>query len=241
MPRYIEIGKPSAHKYDFLVGGELVVPSAASYSLYAGDGDIVEGLEDVEITLTDSSTSASLTIPEEANTTDTELDQRFIVLKFTYSDAEHVIEDYYLLRSVVRVPVSPSEVKVALGINPQDLPDDFVDVLAAYDAVADEASSLNLPSILASGGSSTRVLIDAIKYQAAVNTANTIEMAMMLSEQADNTVYKRFSNIDFDKLRSRLLGQYKKCLAQLTATTSTGGTAVTLSLLAYGTDPVTNT
>ncbi len=241
MNTYVASGSSSTHQVDFTYNGELIVPTSATYSLLDGSEDIVAGLEDEEITLEETTTSVSISILSGANTPTVDNAIRYLVVKFTYNGNVYTKEVPYLLRTSVRLPITIDSVKACLGFTAQDIPDDLIDLTAGYDLVVEDLPDLDVRDLMTSGGTKAAKVIEAIKYRTALATAGTLEVSLMQSEQSDNTVYKRFAGVDFSALRKNLQVKYLAAVAVISEATSSTGTVPIYSIMAVGTDPVTNT
>jgi len=236
MVKYVESTKASSHRINFIVDGEFVVPSVATYTLRKNDGTVVSSLEDVTITLTDASTSAVISVAGSANTATLPYELRYLEVSFTYEGAVYRSDLVYNLRTSIRFPVSHSDVEAVLGTS---VPEGYIDILSAYDLVQLDAPEINLGNILSGGTVLLPSLIEAVKYKAALDVAVSIQNSMMQMEQADNTLYRRFEEIDFEGLRKQLSLRYSNALDKLLGVTSSNLTTPLYSTLAQGTDALT--
>lgn len=236
MAKYVESTKGSSHRIDFIVDGEFVVPSAATYTLRKNDGTVVGGLEDETITLTSTSTSTVISVSGANNTATLPYELRYLEVAFTYGGAVYRSDIVYNLRTSIRFPLSVTDVEAVLGTS---VPDGYIDILSAYDLVQLDAPEVNLGNILSGGTVLLPSLIEAVKYKAALDVAISIQNSMMQMEQADNTLYRRFEEIDFEGLRKQLSMRYSAALDKLLGVTSSNLTTPLYSTLAQGTDAVT--
>lgn len=236
MPKYVANGTKSTHRFTFLVDGEPVVPFSANYTLLDNAKNVVGGLDEEDILLNTYSTSYVINIDAEDNETALPNGVRYLNVKFMYDDIEYSLNQYYLLRDDVDFPLSPSEVAAVMGVT---VPDDYIDILHAYDLVqADVGSTVDLSLILQDGTELLPTLIDAVKYKAAILTSGGIENSMFQMEQSDNTLYKRFEKIDFMGLKNNLVALYNQALNLLLGKTD-GGSTPTYSIIAQGPDAIT--
>lgn len=239
MPIYVEADKDYAHTVDYTVNGQLVTPASATYTIRDNAGAVVDSLEDQTITIAENATSTVISIPAAANDKTLAYELRYVEVSFVYDGSTYNIVDHYVIRDDLRFPLTRDQVRAVLGLSSSELPDDSVDIYRAYGLVEDDVGDeANLTTILTGGTSSLPDLIDAVKYKAASLIVGTIEAHMMQSEQADNTLYRRFENIDFEKLRKEISGLYSLALNKILGVTTP--TTPTLSLLATGTDVITN-
>lgn len=233
--KYAVAGKSYVQHFDFEVDGQLVVPTAASYSVRNNAQEIVEGLEDETIDLTSSPTSINIMLAEEVQTVDAPNTLRYVDLQFTYGDIVYQVGDFYGVRESMILPIKPDQVRFVLGVSDAELPDEAIDLYQAYFLVQGEVG-LTLDDIITSGSEQLPYLVEAVICKAAMSFYTSMQTSIMQSEQADNSLYKRFAKVDFGALKAELAGRYAIALRQLT-----GDVAVTplLSTLAQGTDAVT--
>ena len=238
MTKYVATSSSYVHHVDFVVDGELVVPTAASYTLTKNDESVVNSLEDVTITLDEVQTGVNINIAGGANAKTLSYEVRYIDVSFTYEGNVYTVSDFYVIRDSIKLPLSKSAVRAVLGVTEGDIPDENIDLFSAYQEVQDDAgTSVSLDNVLQSGSALLPYMLDSIKLKAAIRLAVSIENSMVQMEQADNSLYQRFQRIDFLALRSTLVGMYDQSLRKLL-----GGddpTTPVLSLLAFDVDAVT--
>lgn len=237
MPKYIENATSYNYKVSYEVDGQLVSPSSASITLRKNDGTVVGGISDTALTIPPAATSSVFTISGANNTASLVYELRYIAVKFVYNSQTYYINDFYALRSNLRLPVTKDEVRGLAGLSSTELADDQIDLFAAYDQLADDVDS-SIDNILTSGSVLIPAVQQGVRARAALNAMTMIETMVNQSEQADNTFYKRFSTIDFEAALDRLEAMYSDALAKIDGL-SAGD--VTPFIVVTGTDPVTNT
>lgn len=235
--KYAADGQTYVYHVDFHVNGELVHPSAASYTVRDNAGAIVNSLEDETITLGATDTGANITLNGTTNTGTLPNELRYIEVSFVYAAATYSAVDFYMLRANMRFPLKPDEVKAAVGLGSQEYPDDQIDIFNAFFLVQSEVTDVNLTTVLETGSANLPHLINAVKYKAALLLVPALQSATMQMEQADNTLYKRFMEIDFDSIAAGLAGLYSQAVNSLRGLQEPA--IPVLSLLAQGTDPLT--
>jgi len=239
MAGYVSSGKDFTYNLDFVVKGELVSPEVAKYTLRDNVGEPIAGQEDVEIYLGDSNpTSIGFVIPGSANGKTKQTELRFIDIDFQYDGLPYHRNDYYEIHDPIRLPVSLNAVRFLVGADSDEITDEQIDLVSALRAVqTDVGSSFDISTIIGEGTSALPAVIEAIKLRAAMSLTVGLETGLMQMEQADNTVYRRFANMDFDGLASRLTAAYKQALVAITGAPSLA--VPTFLIVATGTDPVT--
>jgi hypothetical protein len=220
-----------------VIDGELVVPSSATYTLRGNDGGVINALSDVAITLADNATYAVVNVDASANTASVPSAVRYLETTITVDGADYTITEFYQIRANTRFPLNAQDVRDVLGVGDNEVSDNQIDILAAYEMVKGDLPEVNLDNILTNGTTLLPYLIAAVKYKAALFSGMTMQNSMFQMEQADNTLYRRFEEIDFDSLRNSIGKLYSEALRMLG-----GGEAspnYTFQIMAVGVDNVT--
>lgn len=239
MSRYIVNNTALTYKISFEVDGEFVSPSSASITLTKNDGTVVGGINDTALTIPAEATSVNYTISGANNTSTLDYELRYITVKFVYNSNTYFLRDYYTIRDNLRIPVTASDVRILTGLSNSELSDDQIDIFAAYDNVQNDLT-VNLATLLDDGSLLIPEIQNAIKARAALDSMLMVETLIFQSEQADNTLYKRFNQIDFEALLNRLRAMYSRALAKLEGIETGNNTSVTSFIVSTGVDPVTN-
>lgn len=226
---------------DFTVGGEVILPTSATITITDNAGNVVESIEDVTITLPGTAGSVIYPIPAAVNTLSLVNELRYITITFIYQGKTYYINDFYTIRSSVKIPVTYDSVRKWLSFTAEELPDEDIDIYFAYDIVNSDLNTLgvNLGNIITTGSVLLPYAQQAISLRAAIDSAGELQLSFYQSEQADNTIYKRFANIDFDKIIDRLLARYSQLISTLVGDTGINSTAATIFIVQTGVDPVT--
>lgn len=239
MANYAASDKDYGYRIQFILDGQPVSPSEATYTVTDNAGAVVESLEDVAVLLPNlGDTYADIVIPAAANEKTLANEVRYVTVTFTHGGLTHTFTDFYFLRDGIRLPISPDDVRSLIGATSSEIADSQVDLFSAYAQVQTDAPNVNLDAILTSGDARFPALLEAVKVKAAMNLSTTFETSIMQMEQADNTLYRRFEEIDFDSMRNTLAARYSAALRILTGDDSFG-VAPLMGIFAVGTDPVT--
>ena len=234
MTKYAQSNSAFNYKVDFIVDGELVTPTSASITVQKNDGSATS-VTNAALTINSGATSAVYVIgaPDNQNTLPQTL--RFITVKFVYNGVTYTVNDVYMLRDSLLLPVSKDDVRALVTMTKSELPDENIDLFFAYSEL-DTVLGGNLGTLISSGSSFLPNIQKALAARAAYNSCQLIELMLYQSEQADNTLYKRFSNIDFEALMARLAALYDNAILIITE----GETSIpTIFLAVVGTDAVT--
>jgi len=238
--RYVAASKPYTQHIDFIVNGELVTPTSATLTITRNDGSIVGSYDAATLTIPPSATSVDVTISGTDNGMTLPYEVRYIAVDFIYNGHVYYTTDVYQLRTQTNFPLDPQTIRNLLGVTESEIPDSAFDIIGSYQQVQADVPGVNLDLILEGGTALFPVLVNAVALRAAMDQGTTIQNNMFQMEQADNTLYRRFENIDFDELRNSLSARYYLLLRQLLGEdTSTGGVAPTLLSVVTGADPVT--
>lgn len=237
MPKYVQADKAYNYQVSFEVGGELVSPTSALITLQDNSGQIVEAIENDPIVVATDATSAVYTIPAEANAKTLTYDLRYVTISFQYNGATYTIRDFYAIQDNVLIPVTPDDVRNVVGMTSEELPDERIDIpqamaLVQADVDVDLATQFNTGSVLVPYAQR------AIALRAAMDSCMFIENMIYASEQADNTLYKRFET-DLDAIQQKLADAYAAAINALNGVDPLTAQAVTFFTAVTGTDPVT--
>lgn len=241
MPQYVENNTIYNYKVDYKVDGEFVTPSSASITLTKNDGTVVGGVNDTALNIGAGATHSVYSFSGANNTATLVYELRYVTVKFVYNSKTYYVRDFYTIRSNLRLPVTPDDVRTLVGMTESELSDEQIDLFKAYSQLQADVTEANLDTILSSGSALIPQVQLGIQAAAALNALIMIETMLLQSEQADNTIYKRFSKVDFESALKRLEDTYNAVVLQLNGVVTGEQITVTSFLVVTGTDPVTNT
>lgn len=236
MPKYVLNNTALNYAIDFEVGGEKITPASAHITLTNNAGTVVGAINNSVVTITGP--TSVFTIPQADNVTSLDYDLRFVDVVFVYNSKSYYIHDYYAIKSDFRIPVTPDDVRAYAGLTSTELSDDQIDIFGATGEVQDDITG-NISDLISSGSVLIPSLQVAIKAKASLNSMAFIETSIMQSEQADNTLYKRFAQINFQDIFDRLNAAYSAAINKLNGVAVGDADAVTIFIVSTGTDPVT--
>lgn len=217
MAKYAQAGADLNYRIDFAVDGELVVPTSATISLQKPDGTYL--LTDAAVTLVSGQTFAYHTIGAVNNTKTLAYELRYVTVKFVFGGRTYTQTDVYSLQDSMLLPVTRDEVRSLVAMTSAELPDSQIDLVYAYgQVVTDVGEEVNVGNLLSGGSALTPSIQQAIRIKAALNSCLMLELMVYQSEQADNTIYNRFTNFDFEALFARLTGLYGEALMAIAET-----------------------
>ncbi len=238
MPKYVQAGSAYPYNIIFEVEGELVSPTSANITLKDNAGAVVQSINNSAVTIASNATDAVYNIPSNANAKTLVNELRFIEVNFVYNGVTYTLRDSYEIKSGFQQVLNCQEVRDYLSLTKSELPDSGIDFFTSYQEISDETEA-DLDLIISSGSSLYPHLKKAWLLKTAINSSKFIELRVMQSEQSDNTIYKRFTDTDFEAIRERLKAEYTIAINAIDEISSDALTAVTGFLVVTGTDPVT--
>jgi len=223
-----------------MVDNELVVPDDGSVTatITTVDGTVKTGFNNLSLTPDANQAFVVLDVPSSVTTKANNFELCQITISFLHNSKPHKQYIDYRVVDRVNIPVSADEVRATLGLSVDEWSDDNIDLVTSFAEVGQELTDqgLDIETILTSGASTVRNLLNAIKYKAALGIVPVLEMIAVQSLQADNVSFKRFDKVDFQELRYRLDKQY---VAELDVITSQNDINLTYTTTGLGTDAVT--
>lgn len=153
-------------------------------------------------------------------------------LEWTYDSTIGAFE--YTIEGRVPLPVSPRGAREKIGVTPQELPDDDIDLINAYwqmQRLADISSYEGIET------ADAHRIADGIEALAALAVLDTLQVRIAQTESSGTNEFQRFK-IDWEKLRAQLRGQVD---AAVETAAPAGTTAVGGFLIATPADRWTNT
>lgn len=199
----LEENTPFSHLVEFTSG----VPTGVfSYTVYDEDNAIVDGLEDEEIAIGLGAVSVTITIPAGSNTVSKPLFERRTIV-WTYPTSAGIVTDSisYSIRKAVPFPVTTEGVRILLGISSQEIPDERIDLLAAYIAFSELFTDASILEDYETTGDSTSFKITkAIEAVAAIQLLPTLQLALARRKDSGTNQYERWNRIDWMGLKASL-------------------------------------
>lgn len=228
---------PFTHIVEFTSG----IPTGAfTYSLYDDEGNIVDSIEDVEISLGIGAISARIDIPAASNTVSKPYFETRLIT-WTYPTASGTVNGSisYVIQKAIPFPATPEGVRQLLGITASEVPDDRIDILGAYLAfrkpMTDPDAAL-LP-YLTSGDETAYLITRAIEALAALETLPSLQIALAKRFDSGTNSYERWTKIDWQMLEDRLIGYVQEAIIIIDPTLEFAVSPI--FVLSTRTDPLT--
>lgn len=217
-------------KVDFTVDGEPVSPdeNTVSYSLYGNNGTVISGQENVSVSVGASATEASISLLAANNTLAAGLDieRRILLVTYDYVGQTRTETLAYRIHKLLNTSAAPEQVRAALGVSEQELPDSDIDIVSAYFELADETGATDLEEALASGTRLAAAADEAITLTAALQVIPSLRLRALQSRESDGSAASRFAKLDIFKLRSELASRLSELTEQISGAVSSELTMV---------------
>jgi hypothetical protein len=227
-------GTTIAVPVSFTVDGKPRVPDAnsAGYVLYGHSGT---QLTTGSITTGAAQTSAIVSIADTHNTITNPFEKRTLVVTWLTSGVPFRTRINYRLTPFLNHTVTTNKVRALLGINLSELPDDDIDILAAYFRVENELGSAVFSAALSAGDHTELAVNDAITCEAALALLPGLQFRFAQRETDGQVGFDRIQIRDWKTVRHDLL---QARTAAFDVVLGREGT-YTAILVATGTDAIT--
>ena len=224
----------------FEVGGEPVVPDLASvfYTIRDNVGAALAGHTDVAVVTTADTGEISVSAPANINGKALTFENRTISVKFKISGQTHFIDKAYRLVDRINMTVDAGSCRSLLGLAPNELPDEDLDLHMAYILTADNIGKAVLDAALIAGTSITHAANRAIACRAILEVISSLQLRALAQEKSQTASMSRLTKLDFNKIETWITQLYAK--ARLTVNGETQG-GLPLLALVTPTDPITGT
>ena len=203
---------PFTHIVEFASGAPT---GAFSYSLFDEDGTIVDGIEDEVVTLGVGAISARIDIPAASNTVSKPLFETRTIT-WTYPTNSGTVNGSisYVVQKAIPFPATPEGVRQLLGVTPEEIPDDRIDLLGAY---LEFIKPLNDPDTVlepytTSGDADAYKITRAIEALAALETLPTLQIALAARFDSGTNSYQRWNKIDWEGMAERLMNYVQEAI-----------------------------
>lgn len=237
MTKYAQADAILNYNIEFNVNGQLVHPDSATITVLKNDGTVADSIEAVALTVVDANTNTVYAISAAANAKTLPYEIRYVKVNFTWNGQDYETFDNYVVQENLLIPVSKQDIRNFLSFSASELPDDQIDIMAAYAQLGDD-TKITLSDIFTNGSALAPYVIEGIKAKTALNSCIMLELMIAQTEQADNDIFKRYTTVDFQALLDRLTNMYSEAIGLVTETEPTD----ILFFSAFtDTDPITGT
>lgn len=184
---------------DLKIGNDFAIPDDGSLTLTVRgeDGAAFAGFD--KLLLPDTALNhIAVEIPDTVNTlaAGKDVGTRYVEVAFTVDGKSGMVKVIYRLIKFMPVEVGPEQVRQALGISYEELPDSSVDLYLTYLVRAIRPSFV---TALQSGTVAAMYANQVLVYAEALRLAPSLQARILKQEEKDNALYTRFT-VNFDKL-----------------------------------------
>lgn len=201
------------------LNGEPFVPDTSSvkWTLRDTAGGEVVGYINVPVTMVVGSTQATILVPAIANAIGSNrFTKRTVVLTATKSARPVFINIPYRLTPWLNTVIDCDRVRGFIGVDAGELPDEAIDVPAAYFDVEDDVTEDLLTTALAADDASERSANDAILARAVINLLPSL--ALRISQSESNGVFQvARAKLDLPELERRAREMYADAVNAVSA------------------------
>lgn len=203
---------PFTHIVEFASGSPT---GAFSYSVYDDDGNIVDGLEDIVVSLGIGAISARIDVPASSNSVSKPLFETRTIT-WTYPTASGTVNGSksYVIQKVIPFPATPEGVRQLLGITDNEVPDDRIDLMGAWlkFRVPFTDADAALTPYMTSGDETSYKITRAIEALAALEILPTLQLALAKRFDSGTNSYERWNKIDWEGLAATLNGYAREAV-----------------------------
>lgn len=201
-------GKDVNLRVDFNVDGEPVSPDEDTvlYSLYGQDGTVISGHDEQDVTVLANATSASISLPSSVNTlgSGNDMERRIALVTFDFVGQTRSLRISYRLHPLLNTSAEPAAVRAMLGLSRSELPDEDIDIAAAFYELRGELNTDALNEALASGGTVASAADEAVVATAALAVFPSLRLRVLQSKESDGSSASRFSTVDLRALSAEI-------------------------------------
>lgn len=234
--KYRLAGQATPITLEFKIDGQFVVPATNTvyYTVRDNSGLALAGLTDVLAPAT--STSIEISVPDTANAKSASnfVERRTVSFRFVSNSITYYGQVSYYLTDWLNFDADENDVRGELGLDPDELPNEQIDMVVAYMRLVEDLSGVDVPTILAGGDLAARFANRAIALYAAIEAVPPLMLGVARELQTDSAAAKRFP-VKWDQVLINLNTALSMCLAKIRGTSFTPTYAVTSTR----TDPFT--
>jgi hypothetical protein len=202
------------------LGGSLVPdPGTATYRLYGQAGTIISG--PTVITTGPSDTVVTVPISSGSNTIagGKDFEKRTVHLTWTSGGKTFSAQQSYRVVPFLNITATAETVRAELGLTEDELPDEAVDLLAAYLVVRDELTGTTLVDALSSGTILETAANQLIAVDAALRLLPSLQTRTLMSVTDGVQKSERFRTPpDLERLSEDLRGKRSALIAAVNET-----------------------
>lgn len=206
----------------FLQGSNPIIPDVGSvfYTLYDHAGAPITGQTNVPVVTTTVSFQVAVTIPGAANliASPKKFERRSMIVSLLRQGDPLSFTVYYRLVPLLLHGVTPQDVRSFIGVGANELPDEDIDLPAAYYHVEGDIGDLDLPSLLSTGTLAELGARECIKMRAVINIIPSLRQRLAQQESDGILQFRRAKIDDWDTLVTQAWHRYVEARSVATST-----------------------
>lgn len=185
----------------FILRGNPAIPASNSvrWTLIGHDGLPVSGAIDQPVTTGPADTQAVIQVPGSKNQLGDAsrlFESRRLIVSAILGGAPWSVELPYRVAPRPNISVTNGDVRAYLGVNEDELPDDGIDVFAAFVAVRAAAGATALTAALTEGGATQLLANRAVLAQTVLLLIPSLQQRLLLTH-TDGSISATRNKIDF--------------------------------------------
>lgn len=198
-------------------GHEPLIPDSGTvtYTVLNHLGTPISGLQNIPITTGPGTFQSTVSIPALDNSIDPskEFERRTVFLNYQVGGAPFYQKVSYRLIPSHAYTVSPAYIRAFLGVNKNELPDEDIDLFAAYLFVREAFDDVSLfTDALSSGNRTELVANDAIAMRAAIDVIPSLQNRVAQSEKNGVMGFDRIKITDYSALLAEAYRRYNEAI-----------------------------
>lgn len=198
----------------FTRDGEPFIPDVASvtYSLRGQDGTVMAGFSNVAVTTNNTTTKVFITIAAPETVTTLRYEKRTLIVKGTRSGGIAFQQTYHFrVTPWLTHTRTNDDVRAFIGVGPDELPDDTLDLVASYISLEAKLTQANLDAALLAGGLNEMLVNDALVAQAVLDVLPALKQRLLIMK-ADGPLKAQRDKIDLEQVRGRAFEKLSQAL-----------------------------
>lgn len=192
---------------EFKRGEDFFVPDDGSvtYTIRDNDGSEMVGYVDQSLTPTAGATDVVVAIPSGVNALPdgAKFGYRAVIVTYLVNGVTYDNTVRYRVHPYMNFQASADQVRSFMGLHESELPDSEVDMVKAFLEVQTDASSADIPTLLASGDVQAFNVNAAIVYKAVLEAIPSLQLRVAQKQTSDGSSLSRLQELDFNDLEAK--------------------------------------
>lgn len=228
-------GSPFAQRIEFSTGAPT---GAVSYQLLGNDGSV---LLDQTLAPAADAISCLIVIGATYNTCSKPLmENRTLMWSYQTADSVESGRATYQVQKPIPFPVSTDGVRLKLGVEPHELPDESIDLVGAYSELVTMSTDANAFALYETAGDRSTILcIHAIEALAALMVLGSMQLKLAQAETSGTNEFHRFQKPDWERVEQDLLAHIDRARSLLDPTYDPSTVVISFATAGRAVDAIT--